>query len=245
MPEIPRPLIPIVGELLPDNPPRTRLSERYAQPVERAGGRPVVLPYRPGTGFVDDALALADGLLFSGGDDFATEELGLGPTHPQASPVPAAKQRLDLELARAVLERGIPVLGVCYGMQLLALESGGQLHYDIPTDHQRPGEHRLAETDGRHPLDWNLNSQLAGLLGESAGPVNSLHHQAVADPGRGGVVCASADDGIIEAIEFPDRGFCVGVQWHPEKLSGAHRDQLFQAFVHASRSGRKRSDAEY
>jgi putative glutamine amidotransferase len=127
------------------------------------------------------------------------------------------------------------VLGICYGMQLLALRAGGTLHYDLPSDLPDAQPHRLPEPDGRHALTWLADTQLASILASDAAEVNSLHHQAVASPGRGVRVAARASDGVIEALELEDAGFALGVQWHPEKMPAGHRDRLFGAFVAACR----------
>jgi putative glutamine amidotransferase len=123
-------------------------------------------------------------------------------------------------------------------MQLLALHAGGRLHYDVATDLPGAAEHRLDEATGRHGLRLEPGTRLAGLLGGEPGPVNSLHHQAVAEPGAGLRVAARSEDGLIEAVEATGASFCVGVQWHPEKLSGPHRERLFEAFVAACRGER-------
>ncbi len=118
------------------------------------------------------------------------------------------------------------------------LHQGGSLLYDIPTDRPDAGSHRLPEPDGRHALNVEPGSQLAGVLGKSPGPVNSAHHQAVDEPGEGMRVSARAGDGLVEAIESTGSGFCVGVQWHPEKMHEAHRQRLFGAFTAACAAGR-------
>ena len=154
-------------------------------------------------------------------------------------PVPQAQLDFDRELLAGALARGLPVLGICYGMQLLALHGGGRLHYDLATDLPGAGEHRLDESSGRHGLRLEAGTRLARLLGGDPGPVNSLHHQGVAEPGAALRVAARSEDGLIEAVEGGGAGFCIGVQWHPEKLEGPHRERLFGAFVEACRGGRR------
>jgi putative glutamine amidotransferase len=172
-----------------------------------------------------------DGLLIPGGDD-------LPPAHDYPPGVAfdlAPEQQLDFDrrLLADALQRSVPVLGICYGMQLLADIRGGALVYDIPTDRPQAGPHRLPETDGRHALQIEPGTRLYEALGANPPPVNSLHHQGVESPGTGMRIAARAEDGLIEAIEEEEQRFCVGVQWHPEKLSGIHRDALFGAFVTA------------
>ncbi len=195
----------------------------YAEALTRAGA---VASYLPAGADVAVLLDGIDGLLVPGGDD-------LPPPAPiagaQLDLVPDEQLAFDRALLEGALARELPVLGICYGMQLLALACGGELHYHLPTDLPAAGPHRLPEPDGRHALRVEEGSRLASLLG-GAEPVNSLHHQGVATPGSLRA-CAWADDGVIEAVEGTGPSFCVGVQWHPEKLPAASSDRLFAAFV--------------
>jgi putative glutamine amidotransferase len=187
------------------------LETAYARAVVAAGGSVVLVPPQEDAGALVKRL---DGVLIPGGGDFLA---------------------WDRQLLAAALGRGIPLLGICYGMQLLAIHHGGTLLYDIPTDRPAAGRHAL-EAGGRHGLSLLPKTRLADLLGPEPGPVNSRHHQAVAEPGPGLLVCARAEDGIVEAVERPGDPFCLGVQWHPEDMEGPHRERLFAAFVAASRS---------
>ncbi len=199
----------------------------YVRAVTEAGADAVFLPLQ------DRAEALVagiDGLLIPGGDDLPPPHDYPGIAFDLA---PARQIDFDRRLLEHASRRGIPVLCICYGMQLLVLHRHGRLVYDIPTDRPDAGSHRLSETDGRHPVQMEAGSRLARILGNDAGPVNSLHHQGVSDPGDGMRVSARAGDGLIEAVESRDDPFCVGVQWHPEKLEGPHRERLFGAFVTA------------
>ena len=200
----------------------------YARAVAAAGGLPVYL----GLGASPESLAARlDGLLVPGGDDFlpATPYPASVRFHPVSEPQLA----FDRDVLAAALERRRPVLGICYGMQLLALHHGGTLHYDIATDVPGALGHIAGEGDLRHALRVEPGSRLAEVLGDAGREVNSRHHQAVADPGSGLQVCARAGDGLVEAIERADLPFCLGVQWHPERMESPHRERLFQAFVAA------------
>ena len=194
----------------------------YSSAVHDAGGVPVYLPIQDPCA---DFLARIDGLLIPGGDDF----LPPTPYPPAVRFVAAAPEKIafDRDLLAQALGRRMPVLGICYGMQLLALHHGGTLLYDIGHDVPDAAEHRLPEAHGRHALRIEPGTRLARLLGPNPEPVNSLHHQGIADPGRGLRVTARAEDGIIEAIEHTGEAFCVGVQWHPEQLAGPHREAVF------------------
>ena len=234
------PLIAINGLFEPGATPRLVLATRYADAVRRAGGVPLAIapfavgPADPGAEEALDALLeRADGLVLSGGDDFATERLGLGPTHPRASPTPAEKQDFDFALARAALARGVPTLGICYGMQLLGLSGGGTLLQHLPED--RPGcrEHAGGAV---HAVRAAPGTRLARLLGAAELDVVSRHHQALASVAAPWSVAARDAEGLIEAIERADLPFALGVQWHPE-LSGADTPhaRLFEGLVEAAR----------
>jgi len=206
------------------------LDTSYAGALAQSGGTPVLLPLQENVSALTERL---DGLLIPGGDD-------LPPPHPyppqiRFETVPSRQLAFDQALLAAALARRLPVLAICYGMQLLALERGGSLVYDIPSDLPQAGSHQLPEPAGRHGLAIERDSRLARLLGDAPGPVNSQHHQGVAEAGRGLRVCARADDGLIEAIESEDGEFCIGVQWHPERMQGPHRERLFSGFVAACR----------
>lgn len=227
-----RPLIAINGLIAEDEHGElTKLSlrNRYAEAVLRGGGIPVVVPPVGGPADLRALLARVDGLVLTGGDDFETERLGLGPTHPRAVPTPAVKQDFDLELCRAALEADVPVLGICYGMQCLSLATGGRLHQHLPDDLPGSQEH----TGGvEHEVEVEAGSKLAGLLGVPRLPVVSRHHQALSDPGADWRVTGRDGEGLIEAVEHPDREFAIGVQWHPElSPAGSPHDGLFRGLV--------------
>ncbi|MDH3686406.1 MAG: gamma-glutamyl-gamma-aminobutyrate hydrolase family protein [Myxococcales bacterium] len=197
----------------------------YADAITEAGGTPVYLPAQSELGALVERL---DGLLLPGGDDFPPE--GSYPSDVRFDPAPARQIAFDRALLGAALERDRPVLGICYGMQLLALHAGGALHFDLATDLAGSDPHQLTESDARHPIRVEAGSRLAALLASEVVPVNSRHHQAVSDAGAARV-SARANDGVIEAIEVPEARFAIGVQWHPESMEPEHRALLFRPFV--------------
>ena len=141
---------------------------------------------------------------------------------------------------RHALDADLPILAICRGIQVLNVACGGTLIQDIPT--QVPGalDHRVREPRYAiaHDVWITKGSRLGDVMQESLDqgdtcPVNSRHHQAVKHVAEGFEVSATAPDGVIEAIERPGGGFCIGVQWHPEKMDGPHRENLFRAFVDA------------
>ncbi|NYJ03346.1 putative glutamine amidotransferase [Nocardioides thalensis] len=196
----------------------------YSRAVADAGGLPVELPY-DGSSAVVDRL---DALLLSGGQDVDPERWG-GPAESVRGEVDPARDARELDLLRAALARGIPVLAVCRGMQVLNVALGGTLVPDLagPLDHLASGR----STGHRHH-DVHLDGEsLAAELYGAQVTVNSLHHQAVARAGRGLVVTGRSSDGVAEVIEAPGRPV-LGVQWHPEWLHP--RDPAFDWLVAAA-----------
>jgi putative glutamine amidotransferase len=207
------------------------LDAAYAEAVAEAGGVPV---YLAAPGPAGAQIAAVDGLLLPGGPDF----LPAGP-YPEGvafAPAPDAQLAFDRALLAAARAAALPLLGVCYGMQLLALESGGALHHHLPLDLPGSLEHQCADPAARHRVALVPGTRLALLFAAAEIAVNSRHHQAVSAPGRGLAVAARSADGVIEAIEAAGgtaAPFLVGVQWHPESLEREHRRALFGAFVSA------------
>jgi putative glutamine amidotransferase len=204
--------------------PAALIPQAYVEAVTLAGGRAVLLPPDD---LDADVLRVLDGLILSGGADLTPELYG-APREPLTDPRPA-RDAGEMLLARAALETDLPILGVCRGMQLLAVAAGGRLHQHLPdlVGHEK---HRPAPgVYGEHAASLAPGSRIAALMGDDLG-VHCYHHQGVADPGTL-VVTGRADDGVIEAVEDPTRRFVLGVQWHPEVV----RDQrLFGALVRAA-----------
>lgn len=209
--------------------PAAVLQRGYLDGVAQSGGVPVLLP--PVGAVSADLLSRVDGLLIAGGAD-------VDPVHYGAERVaatgPARPDRDFSEhvLIEAALANGVPLLGVCRGMQLLNVVLGGTLHQHIPdafgsTDHQP----RIGSF-GRVPVKTAPGSRLAAIVGSEV-DVHCYHHQSVDMLASGLVPVAWAGDGVVEAIELTGPEFVLGVQWHPEE-DGVDR-RLFQALVEASR----------
>jgi putative glutamine amidotransferase len=144
-------------------------------------------------------------------------------------------------MAAGAVAAGIPVLGVCGGMQLLAVVRGGALHQHLPDDlgvsHEQPPPKDVPS----HPVEVAPGSILARLVGPGSLDVNSTHHQAVSRPGSGMAVSARAPDGVVEAIELDGHPFALGVQWHPEVLASRDPRQaaILRGLVQAAREPRR------
>ncbi|MDP6407944.1 MAG: gamma-glutamyl-gamma-aminobutyrate hydrolase family protein [Planctomycetota bacterium] len=227
-----QPLIAVNGFVSEGETPRLELALSYAESIVAAGGLPLALGPVGGLSEIEALLERVDGLLLSGGDDFDTERLGLGPTHDKATPTPTRKQDWDFQLVRTALAQGVPLLGICYGMQALGLAEGASIHQHLPEG--RPGSREHAGGTV-HAVVAAHGSKLRFLLGVDTVDVISRHHQALATVAPPWRVCAQDEEGLIEAIERADHPFAIGVQWHPE-LSGPDSPHggLFRGLIAAA-----------
>jgi len=200
----------------------------YSLTVQAAGGLAVLLPPDDETAEQpDEVLGLVDALLLAGGADLDPGSYGARP-HPETGPTWPERDRFELGLTHAALERDMPVLGVCRGMQMLNVALGGTLvqHLDdFKTHRHTPGafsdhEVRLAE-----------DSLAARVVGGQRTAVKSHHHQGIGELGEGLVPVGWADD-VVEAIELPDKRFALGVLWHPEE---DERSNVIGSLVEAAR----------
>ena len=185
----------------------------YVHAIEQAGGRPLLVP--PSEEGVDETLDALDGLLVSGGPDLDPSLYGQE-AHPATAGVHAERDRGELALLTAALERDLPVLAVCRGSQLLNVARGGDLVQHLP---DVVGHERHKHTPGAfadHEVEVAEGTRLAALVGGRA-PVKSHHHQGFGRVGDGLVATAWADDGTVEALEDPGKAFALGVLWHPEE----------------------------
>jgi len=187
----------------------------YSLAVGAAGGMPVVLP--PDEGGADDpgdVLDLVDALVLTGGSDIAPELYG-SEASSETQPTNLERDRFELGLSAGALERGLPLLGICRGMELLNVACGGTLEQHLP----EAGRH--LHTPGRfsdHQVRLEPGSLAARAVGEERVSVRSHHHQGVAELGDGLRPSGwSVPDGVIEAIEQAEAGYALGVLWHPEE----------------------------
>ncbi|MGV4887562.1 gamma-glutamyl-gamma-aminobutyrate hydrolase family protein [Streptomyces viridosporus] len=179
----------------------------YPRLVRRAGGLAALLP-PDAPEHAAAAVARLDGLVIAGGPDVEPARYGAEPD-PRTGPPARARDAWELALIEAALERGLPLLGICRGMQLLNVALGGTLVQHVDGHAEVPG------VFGRHPVKPVPGTRYAGLVPEEAS-VPAFHHQAVDRLGGGLVPSAHAEDGTVEAVELPAAPWVLGVQWHPE-----------------------------
>jgi putative glutamine amidotransferase len=203
----------------------------YVRAIEAAGGRPLLVP--PSTDGIDETLDRLDGLLFSGGSDLDPELYGQE-AHPETNEIVPERDRAEIALLRAALERDMPVLAVCRGSQVLNVVLGGDLVQHLP---DVVGDEKHKHTPGQfadHEVELEPGTRVQEILGDHA-PVKSHHHQGYGKLGSGLRESARAEDGTVEAVEDPERRFAIGVLWHPE----AGEDfALFEALVEEAKEYR-------
>ncbi|MBN1262246.1 MAG: gamma-glutamyl-gamma-aminobutyrate hydrolase family protein [Anaerolineae bacterium] len=246
-----RPIIGITGRkdtsarLL--NSPMYSVGQTYVNALHNAGGTPLILPPLFDEQDWPGVIARLDGLLLSGGEDI----------HPQnyrqeeltwMGGVDLERDHSELGLVRSALDRGLPILAICRGHQLLNIALGGTLFQDLAA--QIPNALDHAYVPGRpmeqtvHTVTLDPDSHIANLLGGDTFAVNSVHHQGVDVPGQGLTVVGYAPDGVVEALELAGYPFCYSVQWHPEAMLKVNDTMLplFAAFVNAA--GQQATHAE-
>ncbi len=218
------------------NTDRFYLSRHYSEAVEGAGGAPVHLSLIPNADYIDAVVDSLDGILLPGSDsDVDPLRYGQQP-HPALGIVQTIKDETDLLVLRALERRQLPLLAICFGMQVLNVSRGGTLIQDIGSQVPDAIKHEQGAPRDRpsHRITMLENSKLSKIAGSLDSVVNSHHHQAIESVGADLIATAWTSDGIIEALEDPrpDR-FVMAVQWHPEL--GWERDllsqRLFQEFV--------------
>jgi putative glutamine amidotransferase len=213
----------------------TLLDRRYSEAVQQAGGVAVLLP--PDAAAIEDpdaVLDALDGLILAGGRDVDPVLYGAAP-HQDTDEPRTERDRFEIALARRAMERDIPVLGICRGMQVMNVARGGTLVQHLP-EHVGSDTHRrsLGTFDGNdHPVRLAADSLAAEAIGGLSHGTLSHHHQGIDRVGDGLTVSGwSEDDELPEALEDPDLRFALGVQWHPEADPGS---TVIAALVEAAR----------
>lgn len=205
--------------------PEVFVHEALVLAVRAAGGEPLLVPphEQPDPEWLDRLVALADGLVISGGpSDLHPRHYGQQ-VRCRLDQTDEGRAALELGLAKRAMEAGLPVLGICGGMQTMAVATGGSLWQDIAEQLPWAGPHEQA-SDPAGPAHEVIveDPALIALFGAARFGVNSTHHQAVRDPGALSIA-GHADDGLPEVIWAPEHPFALGVQWHPERLAPGGR----------------------
>lgn len=221
-------MMPVIGLTCNHEPANNRIaiSRSYTRAVAAAGGLPVVLDVTGGEQMLKEILRLTDAVILTGGGDVDPFFIGEEPL-PGCGEIDPERDQCEISLARLLMSSGLPVLGICRGMQVLNIAAGGDIYQDIIS--QRDSLIKHAQLAPRwHPTHYiNVaeGTRLASITGGGKIRVNSFHHQAVRHIAPGFLVSARSADGMVEAIEHPGLPFALGVQFHPETMW--ERDNLF------------------
>ena len=222
-----------------EHPERAYVNSAYLHAVQQAGGVPVLLPPPLSAVSLQRLGAELDGLLLTGGGDVDPALFDEAP-HPTVYGVAPARDSLETSGLHLALQRGLPILAVCRGVQVLNVALGGSLHQDVGSEPgtQLPHSQKEPREQPSHKVTIAPGSRLAETLGADELEVNSMHHQAINRLGHGLIAVAWAPDQIVEGAELGDPArFVLGVQWHPEELVGHSEParRLFAALVAAAR----------
>jgi putative glutamine amidotransferase len=229
-----RPLIGIGANLVrakwgPWDRPAALMVQTYIEMMASAGCLPILLPPQPD---IDEVVHRLDGLLLPGGGDL-DPALYSAPKHPETGRLNPRRDAAEVALAGAAVRTGLPVLGICRGLQILNVHLGGTLHQHLPDIVGNKGHEPEPGVFGTQPVRLEPGSQIAKILDGETALVPCHHHQAIDRIGEGLTVTAWSDDGVIEAVELADHPFAVAVQWHAEE-DGGRADSLFGALVEAA-----------
>ena len=210
---------------------RIALNTAYVRALASAGVAPLIVPSTLDPKYASDVLARVDGLLLTGGEDVDPTSYH-APAHPRLEDTDPARDALELALIAAARSRGIPVLGICRGIQILNVAYGGTLYQDLPSERPTAIDH--ADEQQRHGIRVAPDSLAHRIVRKLELSVNSRHHQGIRDLAPGLKATAWADDGLVEAIEPAgsdgEASWLLGVQWHPEDDT---EQSLFRGFARA------------
>lgn len=210
------------------------LRKNYAGGIHARGAVPLCLPHHADA--AEHYLGLIDGLVITGGDFDVDPALFGEQIESDRIIVKPERTQFERAMIEGALARNMPMLGICGGEQLLNVMLGGSLIQHIPDsvpnclEHEQPNP----RTETSHSVAIKEGTLLHRITGVTKMDVNSAHHQAVKAPAPGMIVNATAPDGVIEGIEYPDHPFCLGVEWHPEYLIGVEDTAIIDAFLAAS-----------
>ncbi len=219
------------------------MNQRYYEAVAAAGGAPVLIPLLEDIDALRATYDACAGILLPGGVDMDPATYGEAP-HERLGRIDPDRDRVELQVARWAIEDRKPLLGLCRGLQVINVATGGTLFQDLEAQLAGGIRHDYFPTYGfgrdhlSHEVAVDPSSRLRSLVDLDQLPVNSMHHQGVKQLGVGLVASAHASDGLIEAAEAANGHWMVGVQWHPEVFDSQdpHTRELFRGFVDAARS---------
>lgn len=209
----------------------------YMEGIRQAGGLPVILPLTEDSEEIAQLVSMCSGLLFTGGHD-VSPEIYHETSHFSNVVCCRARDLMEKQMLSLALERNLPILGICRGIQFLNAALGGTLYQHLPAEHPSDTKHQQKPPYDQpiHTVSVLNNSPLQHLLGKSVLDVNSYHHQAVRQLAPVLEPMALSPDGLVEAVYMPSKKYVWAVQWHPEFSYKTNTDsqKIFQSFVNST-----------
>lgn len=216
--------------------PHFYLYSDYVRPISELGGAPLIIPCLADHHYYHDCMRNINGLILVGGVDVNPFSFNEKIAHGLGK-ISHDMDFGEFELTKIALEMDIPILAICRGIQVLNIVTGGGVYQHLPDDMPDAMKHNtdFPPPALAHWVNVVQDSLLFSIVEKTRIAVNSTHHQAVANVGQGAIVTARAEDGVIEAIEMPDKKWVLGVQWHPEQIWRQHDEhkRIFKAFIDA------------
>ncbi len=230
---------PIIGITCGLNENTNSIGAEYISAIEEAGGTPIALTLVKKCECIDDYIGIIDGLLLSGGVD-ADPILYNEEPHPALGRIDVDRDKVEMQLISKAISIGLPIFGICRGIQILNVAAGGTLYQDINASFNNVLKHRQNAPGyyGTHNIEVHKESRLLRIIGQSKIRVNSFHHQAVKEVAPGFIISAIAHDGVIEGIESVNSSFVIGVQFHPELMwqNNPPINALFTEFIREAKT---------
>lgn len=218
--------------------PLHMVTEAYIRAITASGGCPVLIPLGQPEENLTRIFSMVDGILFTGGGDVQPELYHSLP-HPLVEDIDSERDQIEIFLVNEAVNKNLPFLGICRGIQVINVALGGTLYEDVLDQRPESMRHDYFPEMPRqylaHEVRLESGSRLAYIIGQTTAPVNSLHHQGIKQLAPGLQASAFATDGLIEACELPDHRFGLAVQWHPEWLNAEpNMPNIFKHFIEAA-----------
>jgi putative glutamine amidotransferase len=216
---MPKPIIGITCDYDYSN-NKIQLADGYYRAISQAGGLPFLIAYTE-LDDIEGILDTVDGILFTGGGDVDPVYFGEMP-HPQLGSINPIRDEIEIKLCRKAMDRDMPILGICRGIQVINVAMGGTLYQDLESqwDKRQLLKHSQGAPGwyGTHGVTFEEGSKIQKIMGKKSLTINSFHHQAVCKAAPGFHISGWSQDGVVEALESVQHRFAIGVQWHPERM---------------------------